>query len=114
MSCFASLYLYKAHIHSIYTSADQLTGKTLATLQKDLKSVTKHWEPIGNKLINKDTIAEIRRECKDEDDCMRNVLKEWLETKQATWDVLVDALKDVGGTKQQKSCTKLGCTLKGE
>ena len=45
---------------------------------------------------------------------MRNVLKEWLETKQATWDVLVDALKDVGRTKRQKSCTKLGRALKGE
>ena len=95
--------------------ADQLTRNELGTLEEELKSVTQHWEPIGHELlIDNDAIGKIRRQSTDPDDCMTNVLQEWLETnKKATWDTLVDALKGVGRTKEERSCTKLGEALKG-
>ena len=99
--------------HSLGLGVDDLGD----VLEETLSSSTK-WYKIGLRLkVPVAKLDGIRREFSDQEDCLCEMLKEWLkgtaETRQ-TWEVLIEALKSqtVGETQlanqlEMKYCSKV-------
>ena len=65
---------------------------SLAT--KELTSVSEKWQYIGEELgVDQDLLADIHAAYSDPGDCLRVVLREWLQSCATTWKHIVAVLR---------------------
>ena len=89
--------MHAAHgAHTIVMA--KLSLKELKVILLELQSVCDKWYDIGLQLDQpvdflEDLDNKLARQKLDVGTCLRKVLVEWLKSHQATWSILVEALK---------------------
>ena len=67
----------------------------LDLLVQELTAVCEKWQYIGEKLgVNQFSLRRINTNHSDPGDCLREVLREWLQTCVATWKRIVAVLRN--------------------
>ncbi len=88
------LILYIISLHSTLTAVGKLGPGDLLDVLTVLLDVRTNWEDIGLSLkLSDGTLRAIGAQHKDPKDCMRDMLRDWLNTSDASWSSLVDALR---------------------